>query len=1107
MTDTRLDEFVLQINSEKYLVAEDRNGVRQFKSTRVSTQGNIPLDEQSYSLADFSEGSGYSFERPGLGVYAEAEGWDATSPGNLGTWPRLAVCESFTTEDAPGDALQVGLYLYVGRGRYVCKYVLNDTVGSTWSIAEYHDLGSGNTLAGRPVVFQGKGYFPVRAGTTGALTEFHELDTTNSTVVESQTIAISGTPTAGTYTITYDGKTTAAIAFNAAASVVQAALRLVPGMANVTVTATGTIPNFTHTVVMTGVGAGNGLTSPAQMTSTDSTTGGTHAIAHATTVAGTTDRWDVADSTLEFGGFCVWKEQLRAFAGNRIYSCSVTPTTAANWNPAIGSGYVVGDSGQDITELFTYPLPDMLMVCKTDGLWSFTEGLQTRNELPSIRAVIDSRNGRYAALSNGYGLMPHASGLIRWRPGAYQFVGPEQDGSLEGAISEGWGRATGIAVHGRKTYIGINDSRAGDAHLISLDEPRPGQQRSPLVPHTHQRIADASIEGVAVISTQQQPAAPRTPVTFSDDSAVGTITWADTANAAALDGAYVTAAAGTSHYLKALNPSNAIPTGATVLGVLVEVAKKAGGSLSFTPESHVGGIYSSNATYLTARSGSGLVASDGAGTPSFGQGRSGATYFCTETFFEFDTSSIPDTATVLSATLTVTLAGQTGHIDGTVAQARLYDFGATVTTGDWIAGASLGAQTLLATAPITNLTNNFSATIFTAESAFAANVNKTGTTRIVLCTDTQVAGTAPSDGNSGPIVSAFGTANVNTLTVTYTSGTVDNVVKLVVGGSVVGSNLADTVTNWPTDIAYSSYGGATNLWGLTPSVADVNGSTFGVVISATVATNDTASIDHIRMTTYYSVPGASDPSTFVTVMTVDATRTICTPYIYKLPRSGLTAVTDPNINRQVSSAVFSTSRYFHPSRNVKKVYRAVEEWLDLDPETNTPGYQIWASVDECTAFQLLDENGSVKTVTTTGRHRFFFPPTSSSIGHFVQLEIRVPATTGGQVGVAANVRDARLYYALMPSRADRCEMTVVLGDGEFEDGTSMRRTIAQQRSDLQALADPAAAPITFHDPVTRANGYLRVEECSFGEGVFRGYEQPVQVAHLRIFKALYDDAN
>lgn len=103
------------------------------------------------------------------------------------------------------------------------------------------------------------------------------------TPIEEQTVAISGTPTAGYYTLSWanaDGNTltTAPLSFEASASEVQAALRTLPGLEAVTVTSTGTSPNLTHTVVFVDV------PSPAQLTSTSAITPGS--IAHATTVAG-----------------------------------------------------------------------------------------------------------------------------------------------------------------------------------------------------------------------------------------------------------------------------------------------------------------------------------------------------------------------------------------------------------------------------------------------------------------------------------------------------------------------------------------------------------------------------------------------------------------------------------------------------------------------------------------------------------------------------------------------------------------------------------------------------------------------------------------------------
>ena len=106
--------------------------------------------------------------------------------------------------------------------------------------------------------------------------------------VEEQTIAISGTPTGGSFTITHTGGTTASISHTtgtpASAAVVQAALRLVPGLGLVTVTQAGSGTDLTYTVKMKGFNS-----DPAQMTSTSSLTGGAPVITHATTVAYTSE--------------------------------------------------------------------------------------------------------------------------------------------------------------------------------------------------------------------------------------------------------------------------------------------------------------------------------------------------------------------------------------------------------------------------------------------------------------------------------------------------------------------------------------------------------------------------------------------------------------------------------------------------------------------------------------------------------------------------------------------------------------------------------------------------------------------------------------------------
>lgn len=108
------------------------------------------------------------------------------------------------------------------------------------------------------------------------------------TTDEKQTVTITGTPTGGTFTLTYAGQTTAAIAYNATAATVQTRLEALStiGAGNVTVTG-GPGPGTAWVVTFAGDLAD---TNVAQMTSTDSLTGGSSpASAISTTTAGGAD--------------------------------------------------------------------------------------------------------------------------------------------------------------------------------------------------------------------------------------------------------------------------------------------------------------------------------------------------------------------------------------------------------------------------------------------------------------------------------------------------------------------------------------------------------------------------------------------------------------------------------------------------------------------------------------------------------------------------------------------------------------------------------------------------------------------------------------------------
>ncbi|MGW5989558.1 hypothetical protein ACWFRT_13665 [Streptomyces anulatus] len=115
---------------------------------------------------------------------------------------------------------------------------------------------------------------------------------------EVQTLTVTGAPTGGTFTITWSGQTTAAIAYNATAAVVQTALEALSNIAPGDVAVTGAAGG-PWTLTWGGTQLGEDVAAP---TTTETFTGGTTPdITIATTTAGGTAA--TADGTNVFAGF------------------------------------------------------------------------------------------------------------------------------------------------------------------------------------------------------------------------------------------------------------------------------------------------------------------------------------------------------------------------------------------------------------------------------------------------------------------------------------------------------------------------------------------------------------------------------------------------------------------------------------------------------------------------------------------------------------------------------------------------------------------------------------------------------------------------------------
>lgn len=432
------DKYGFQINGKPYHLAEpaDLDGGKSWTSEIIPSQPGDPAPEHVIALNDFSGGALHEWGDARNG-YEAANGFEARNPLEVKTWPPLTsqTIHSLTATGSgriwiAGVRQGNDLMVYIAAGHYVTKYNVRATIAAL-TLIEYHDLAvsdAGATrVCGRMAVFKGKLYVPIASGFTGfqfdpTLARFHEMGTGATAVTEEQTITISGTPTSGTYTISFDGKTTSALVYNASGAAVQAALRLLRGLQDVTVATTGSTPNFTHTVTMTAAPSAMGTASPVQMTSTPdgSFTGSGGSIAHATTIAGTGDTWNRGPATKESRCFITQGTKLIRGYSNKIESVEADPLTAVDW----GGETEAGDTTGLVTDLATYK-PVLLVVGKHDGWGTFDAQLawQWAKQLP-----IDPVNCIGMVENDGYVYIPTVEGLDKWRPGAYETISPEQEG-------------------------------------------------------------------------------------------------------------------------------------------------------------------------------------------------------------------------------------------------------------------------------------------------------------------------------------------------------------------------------------------------------------------------------------------------------------------------------------------------------------------------------------------------------------------------------------------------------------------------------------------------------------------------------------------------------
>lgn len=180
-------------------------------------------------------------------------------------------------------------------------------------------------------------------------------------------------------------------------------------------------------------------------------------------------------------------------------------------------------------------------------------------------------------------------------------------------------------------------------------------------------------------------------------------------------------------------------------------------------------------TYSLARAGTGssITADTASTTFEVGQFFSAGldVYRCYEGFLSFDTSAITDTDLVSIITLDVWLVTDSSTTDFTL-EARERDWGAALTTADFVAGASLSGLTLMASISTLGIGATGAYKTLTSQAAFLTATNlKTGTVYLLLDSSRQV-GNNTAAGSESVILSSAdntGTTQDPKLTITHTS--------------------------------------------------------------------------------------------------------------------------------------------------------------------------------------------------------------------------------------------------------------------------------------------------------------------------------------------------
>jgi hypothetical protein len=220
--------------------------------------------------------------------------------------------------------------------------------------------------------------------------------------------------------------------------------------------------------------------------------------------------------------------------------------------------------------------------------------------------------------------------------------------------------------------------------------------------------------------------------------------------------------------------------------------------------------------YTIVREGISLSANDSFESITCGQRFNIAqtAYYCYEMFLQYNTSTLPGDAVLTSVTESLySLYGADG--EAFTQEVRSFDWGSSLETADWRAGANLGSYLLLSSLNTGGITAGYN--IFPSTSNFRNAINKSGYTRLMHNSSRHRAGIAPTTYESTSWCSAnyAGTTQDPKLTITYAiditgAATITGTGSLTASGEVEAYGAA----------AFTGAGDLTAAWSMQVSFLD-----------------------------------------------------------------------------------------------------------------------------------------------------------------------------------------------------------------------------------------------------------------------------------------------